>query len=166
MTCRKLGDAYLADGQVKNAISLYKRILDEREKTLGATDEETIGARGSLAAAYFAAGRMAQALQLLEQVRSQYTTAIGTDHRTTLASSLNLANAYQSIGRLTDAVRLVRDTVERCERSLPDSDSLAVAARERLAAMTGSLSAPGPPCQVPADQSGRAGFQHAPNEGM
>jgi tetratricopeptide (TPR) repeat protein len=136
--CRKLGDACLADGQVKNAISLYKRILDENEKSLGAMNAETIGARGALAAAYFAAGRMSQALQLLEQVRSQYMVAIGTEHRTTLASSLNLANAYQFIGRLTDAVRLLQDTVERCERSLPDSDSLAIAAREGLAAMTGS----------------------------
>ena len=138
MACRKLGDAYLADGQVKNAISLYRRVLDEREKSLGTMDAETIGARGALAAAYFAAGRMSQALQLLEQVRSQYMVVIGTEHRTTLASSLNLANAYQFIGRLTDAVRLLQDTVERCERSLPDSDSLAMAAREGLAAMTGA----------------------------
>jgi tetratricopeptide (TPR) repeat protein len=137
-TCRKLADAYLADGQVKNAISLYKRVLDEHEKSLGATDTETIGTRGALAAAYFAAGRMSQALQLLEQVRSQYTAVIGAEHRTTLATSLNLANAYHSIGRLTDAARLLRDTVERCERSLPDSDSLTIAAREGLTAMTGS----------------------------
>jgi len=136
-TCRKLGDAYLADGQVKNAISLYKRILDEREKSLGAMNEETIGARGALAAGYFAAGRMSQALQLLEQVRSQYIAVIGAEHRTTLAVGLNLANAYQSVGRLTDAVRLLEDTVERCERSLPHSDSLAIAAREALAGMTG-----------------------------
>jgi tetratricopeptide (TPR) repeat protein len=137
-TCRKLGDAYLADGQAKNAISLYKRVLDEREKSLGVTDAETIGARGALATAHFAAGRMSQALQLLEQVRSQYATVIGADHRTTLATSLNLANAYHSIGRLTDAARLLRDTADRCERSLPDSDSLTIAAREGLAAMTGS----------------------------
>jgi tetratricopeptide (TPR) repeat protein len=136
--CRKLGDAYMADGQVKNAISLYRRVLDEREKSLGTMDAETIGARGALAAAYFAAGRMSLALQLLEQVRSQYMTLIGTEHRTTLASSLNLANAYQSVGRLTDAVRLLQDTVELCGRSLHDSDSLAIAAREGLAAMTGS----------------------------
>jgi tetratricopeptide (TPR) repeat protein len=137
-TCRKLADAYLADGQVKNAVSLYKRVLDEREKSLGTMGEETIGARGALAAAYFAAGRMSQALHLLEQVRSQYMAVLGAEHRTTLAASLNLANAYQSIGRLTDAVRLLQDTVERCERSLPDSDSLAIAAREGLAGMTGS----------------------------
>ena len=136
--CRKLGDAYLADGQVKNALSLYKRVLEEREKSLGIMDAETIGARGALAAAYFAAGRMSQALQLLEQVRSQYTAVIGTEHRTTLASSLNLANAYQSVGRLTDAVRLLQDTVELCARSLPASDTLAIAAREGLAGMTGS----------------------------
>jgi tetratricopeptide (TPR) repeat protein len=138
VTCQKLGDAYLADGLVKNAISMYKRVLDERERSLGAKAPETIGTRGALAAAYFAAGRMSQALQLLEQVRSQYTAVMGAEHRTTLATSLNLANAYQSIGRLTDAVRLLRDTVERCDRSLPDSDSLAIAAREGLAVMTGS----------------------------
>jgi Tetratricopeptide repeat len=72
---------------------------------------------------------MSQALQLLEQVRSQYTAVIGAEHRTTLATSLNLANAYHSIGRLTDAARLLRDPVERCERSLPDSGSPTIAAR-------------------------------------
>jgi hypothetical protein len=123
---------------VKNAISPYKRVLDEREKSLGATDTETIGARGTLATAYFAAGRMSQVLQLLEQVRSRYTAVIGAEHRTTLATSLNLADAYHSIGRLTDAARLLRDTVEHCERSLPDSDPLTIAAREGLAAMTSS----------------------------
>jgi tetratricopeptide (TPR) repeat protein len=136
-TCRKLADAYLADGQVKNAISLVKRTLDECEKSLGSMHPETIGARGALASAYFAAGRMPQALQLLEQVRSQYAAAIGTEHRTTLACSLNLASAYQSVGRLTDAVRLRQDTVERCERSLPDTDSLVIAARASLGGMTG-----------------------------
>jgi tetratricopeptide (TPR) repeat protein len=139
-TCRKLADAYLADGQAKNAITLYKRVLDERGKALGKSHPDTIGARGSLAAAYFAAGRMSQALQLLEQVRNEYTQALGAEHRTTLATSLNLANAYHSIGRLTDAARLLEDTLARCEQNLPDSDSLTIAAREGLAAMTGASS--------------------------
>lgn len=137
-TCRKLADAYLADGQAKNAISLYKRVLDEREKSLGKTSPDAIAARGSLAAAYFAAGRLSQALQLLEQVRNEYTRTIGAEHRTTLATSLNLANAYHSVGRLTDAARLLEDTLARCEQNLPDSDSLTIAAREGLAAMTGT----------------------------
>lgn len=54
------------------------------------------------------------------------------------ATSLNLANAYHSVGRLTDAARLLEDTARLCEQELPDSDSLTQAAREALAAMTGT----------------------------
>ncbi len=137
-TCRKLADAYLADGQVKNAISLYKRVLDERRDALGEGHQDTIAARGALAGAYFTAGRVSRALQLLEQVRVEYIRAIGAEHRTTLATSLNLANAYHSVGRLTDAARLLEGTAQLCEQNLLDSDPLTQAAREALAAMTGT----------------------------
>jgi tetratricopeptide (TPR) repeat protein len=134
---QKLAETYLADGQTKTAISQYKRLISDRERVLGRDHLQAIAARGALGSAYHAAGRMASAVQLYEQARTDYTRAIGADHPDTLGACVSLAHAYYAVGRVTDAEKLLRDTVGRCELSLPASDPLTATARTSLTNITG-----------------------------
>jgi tetratricopeptide (TPR) repeat protein len=136
-TRQKLAEAYQADGRLKDAISQYKRTLADRERVLGPDHLDTIATRSSLGSAYHSAGRMASTLQQYEQARVSYERVLGADHADTLAHNANLAHAYYAAGRLTDATTLLRDTVARCERTLPPGDPLTQAVRESLTNIAG-----------------------------
>ena len=134
-TRQKLADAYLADGRFKDAVNQYKRTLGDREKILGADHLDTIGTRVSLGAAYQSAGKITSTMQFYEQARAGYERVLGPDHRDTLAHRANLAAVYAASGRLTDATTLLRDTVARCEQTLPAGDPLTESVRESLSQM-------------------------------
>ena len=135
---QKLGEAYLAAGQAKAAIGQYERVVSDRERVLGQEHLLTIAARGALSSAYHAAGKMASAVRLAERTRDEYAKLLGPDHPDTLAACVNLAYAYYSAGRVTDAAKLLRQSIERCEQSLPAFDPLIVAARSSLANISGT----------------------------
>jgi tetratricopeptide (TPR) repeat protein len=137
-TRQKLADAYLADGRFKDAVSQYKRTLADRERILGPDHLDTIGTRVSLGSAYQSAGKITSTLQLYEQARSAYERVLGADHRDTLAHRANLANVYVAAGRVTDASTLLRDTVTRCEQTLPAGDPLTESVRQSLTEMLGA----------------------------
>ncbi len=104
----------LPDGQIKKALSHYKRVLADRERVLGRAHLETIAARGSLGSAYHAAGRMGSALQLYEQTRADYERVLGADHPDTLAYRANLAKRLLQGGpaeRRDDAAPRYRRTL-------------------------------------------------------
>jgi tetratricopeptide (TPR) repeat protein len=136
-TRRRLAEAYLAGGKVKDAISQLKKLLADRERVQGPDHLDTIVARGSLASAYHSAGRMAAAVHLYEQACQGYERILGAGHRETLASRANLAHAYYTVGRLTDATTTLRETLERCEQSLPPGDPLTRTIRESLINIAG-----------------------------
>jgi tetratricopeptide (TPR) repeat protein len=136
-TRQRLAEAYLADGKVKDAISQLKKLLADRERVEGPDHLDTIVARGSLAAAHHTAGRMATALQLYEQACQGYERVLGADHRDTLACRANLAHAYYTVGRVTDATTTLRETLERCEQTLPPADPLTQTVRESLTNLAG-----------------------------
>jgi tetratricopeptide (TPR) repeat protein len=134
-TRQRLAEAYLADGKVKDAIPQLKKLVADRERVEGPDHLNTIVAQGSLASAYYAAGRMATAVHLHEQACQGYERVLGAAHRQTLEGRMNLAQAYYTVGRLTDATTTLRDTLERCQQTLPSGDPLTQAARESLANM-------------------------------
>jgi tetratricopeptide (TPR) repeat protein len=136
-TRQQLASAYLGAGRVKEAIAQYRRVVSDRERVLGPDNLDTIAARANLASAYHAAGRMASALQLYEEARTGYARVLGADHLETLTGGASLANAYYAAGRLTDATTLLRDTLARCERTLPPGDPLTQAVRESLTNIVG-----------------------------
>ncbi|HEX9064716.1 MAG TPA: tetratricopeptide repeat protein [Streptosporangiaceae bacterium] len=137
-TALRLADAYLASERIKEAISAYKRVLSGRERTFGRDHPDTITARSRLAIAYQDAGKMAIAVQMHEQASADSERILGVDHADSLSRQLNLAHAYYAVGRIGDATRLLRDTAERCERSLPPDDDLTRAVTESLARIVGS----------------------------
>jgi tetratricopeptide (TPR) repeat protein len=131
-TRQRLAETYLADGKAKDAISQLKKLLGDREQVQGPDHLDTVVARGSLASAYHSAGRMATAVQLYEEACRGYERVLGADHRETLARRASLAQAYYRVGRLTDATTTLRDTLQRCEQTLPPGDPLTQSVRESL----------------------------------
>jgi hypothetical protein len=80
---------------------------------------------------------MASAVQLFEQTREGYERVLGPGHPDTLARRADLAHAYYAVGRLTDATALLRDTLTRCEQTLPPGDPLTQAIRDSLKNIAG-----------------------------
>jgi tetratricopeptide (TPR) repeat protein len=138
--CCLLAEAQLADRRPKAAVKLLQRAAKGRKKVLGADHIDTIAAHGALGGAYHAAGRMASAVQEYERARDGYRRVLGWDDRETLAACLRLAHGYYGVGRLGDVSALLRDTLERCKRSLPASDPLIAAVRTSLDNVTGGPS--------------------------
>jgi tetratricopeptide (TPR) repeat protein len=137
-TRQKLADAFLADGRYKDAVNQYKRTLADRERVLGADHLDTIETRISLGTAYQSGGKITSTLQLYEQARAGYERVLGEDHRDTLAHAASLARVYSAAGRLTDATTLLRETMTRCEQTLPAGDPLTESVRESLTQMLGA----------------------------
>lgn len=133
----RLASACLAGGQLKEAISGYKKTLADRERVLGADHLDTIAARRNLATAYHTAGKIAAALQHHDQVCAAYQRALGAGHRHTLAARADLASTYHTAGRLTDATALLRDTLTRCEQTLPAGDPLTRTLQQTIKGIAG-----------------------------
>ena len=63
-TRHSLAGACEAAGRVADAIAIYERLLDDKERILGAEHPDTLTTRHNLAGAYQAAGRVADAERL------------------------------------------------------------------------------------------------------
>ncbi|MCL2585635.1 MAG: tetratricopeptide repeat protein, partial [Streptosporangiales bacterium] len=129
--------SYLAGGQSKQAIALYKKLLSDSEKSLGQTHPDTVSVRDAQASIQYAAGKLSAAVDGYEWVRGQRSRSLGDDHELTLRTCVNLAHAYYASGRLAEAKTLLRDTVRRCQVTRSASDPLTRAARDSLATISG-----------------------------
>jgi tetratricopeptide (TPR) repeat protein len=135
-TRQKLAEACLVDGRIKDALSQYRRALGDLERVSGPSDRETLRAKGALASAFHQAGRMAKAVQLYEEAKSGSEQALGPDHPDTLAACISLSRGYYAVGRIGNAADLLRETIVRCDLTLPQGDPLTKSARETLAAIS------------------------------
>jgi tetratricopeptide (TPR) repeat protein len=134
MTTRhRLADAYLASGQVKDAIAAYKRVAADRERALGPDHLDTARAQNSLGTAYQRAGKTVPAERAFEQARSGFERTLGPRHPEALRNRAELALVYHQLGRYGDARALLRDTVGRLQRIAPANDPLVANLREILA---------------------------------
>ena len=138
MTARaQLAAACLADGRHKDAIAGYKKTLADRQHALGADHIDTITTCRDLAAAYQAAGKIAAALHMHEQACTSHEQSLGADHPATLTARADLAAAYLGAGRIADAAATLRDTLARCEHTLPPGAPLTARVRQALAELGG-----------------------------
>ncbi len=94
MTTRQgLADSYLASGQAKEAVSVYKRVVADRERALGPDHLDTNRARYSLGAAYQRTGKTVAAERVYEQARVGFERLLGPRHPDALRSRAELARA-------------------------------------------------------------------------
>jgi tetratricopeptide (TPR) repeat protein len=113
----RLAEAYLATGQVAEAVSWFRWVLTERVRVLGPDHPSAITARRDLGRALMAASQSAEATTALERVVGDYERIRGPDRPETLAAQDELAAAYRAAGRSAEAVRLYQRTLAARERS-------------------------------------------------
>ena len=99
-----LGRAYLAAGDVKNAIPLYQRSLDIKEQV--STPEDLAVGLNNLSVAYRSGGEFQKALPLLERALEINETVLGPDSSVTAGTLSNLGLLYQEMGRFEEALPL------------------------------------------------------------
>jgi hypothetical protein len=112
ITLNKLAGAYNDAGRPRDALDLFKQVLDAFVKELGDEHPDTLATRAGLASAYSNAGQIREAIALLEQVRDATVRTLGVDHPHTRGALHNLAVAYSAGGKLPEAIALfeqVRD---------------------------------------------------------
>jgi tetratricopeptide (TPR) repeat protein len=113
----RLAEAYLAAGQVAEAVSWFRWVLTERVRVLGPDHPSAITGRRDLGRALMAAAQSAEAAAALERVVGDYERIRGPDRPETLAAQDELAAAYRAAGRSAEAVRLYQRTLGARERS-------------------------------------------------
>jgi serine/threonine protein kinase/tetratricopeptide (TPR) repeat protein len=108
-------------GRYAKAVEHLRRASALRERELGATAEETLDSRNSLALAMEYAGQFDEALALHQENLKRLTATRGPDHQDTLTTQHNLARAYRATGQLERAVTLFEQTLDRRRATLgPD----------------------------------------------
>ena len=112
---------------MSDAVPLYRRALNDRERVQGARHPDTLTTRQKLADAYLADGRIKDATSNYKKVLADRERVLGPDHLDTIAARGNLGSAYHSAGKMASAVQLYEQTCEGYRRVLgPDhTDTLA-----------------------------------------
>ena len=128
-----LANAYRSAGRLEQAIPLFERTLEDRERVLKPNHPDILASRNDLASTYESAGRLKQAIPLYEQNLTEALRILGPDHPDTLASRGNLANAHRSAGRLEQAIPLFERTLVDIERVLGPDHLHTLASRNNLA---------------------------------
>ena len=85
-------------GHYQEAISLAKRALAIREKTLGPTHPAVAQSLNSLALLYYSLGDYARAEPLCKRSLAIYEKALGPEHPDVAQSLNNLAGLYKYLG--------------------------------------------------------------------
>jgi len=119
-------------GDLGQAIPLFKQVLENQLRVLGADHPDTLASRGNLACAYQVAGDLGQAIPLFKQVLEDLLRVLGADHPSTLASRNNLAGAYQDAGDLGQAIPLFERASDDCTRVLGAEHPMSTAYSETL----------------------------------
>ena len=134
MTTRQcLADSYLASGQAKEAVSVYKRVVADRERALGPDHLDTIRARYRLGAAYQATGKTVAAERSTSRPESASSGSLGPATRMRCAAARSWPGCTTSWAG-TRRRALLRDTVEpRRTASCPGGDPQVAELRAILA---------------------------------
>jgi tetratricopeptide (TPR) repeat protein len=129
----RLAEAYLAAGQVTEAITWFERVSADRSRLLGPDHPGTVAARRDLARALLRAGQPGAAVTVLSGAASDYERICGPGHPDTLATRDDLAAAYRAAGQLAEAIPLQRRTLADRERSQGPQHPDTMTSRQRLA---------------------------------
>jgi len=129
-----LARAYLAAGQVSEAVTGFRQVLAGRERAQGPDHPLTSTARGELAVACQAAGQHKEALALCQRVLADCERLHGPSHPSTLAARAGLASAYQTSAKPKRAIPLYQRTLADRERLQGRDHADTIAASGDLAA--------------------------------
>jgi serine/threonine protein kinase/tetratricopeptide (TPR) repeat protein len=114
-----LGQAYLSDRRLKDALPLLQDTLKRYQARFGPNDLETLWTMNRLAETLRALNRTAEALPLYEEGLRIAKEILGPDHDDTLIYMDKLAAAYLDLERFGEAVTLFEATLKLWKIKLP-----------------------------------------------
>ncbi|MBV9162819.1 MAG: tetratricopeptide repeat protein [Pseudonocardiales bacterium] len=98
------------EGRLDEALSLFERVLLDRERILGPDHPDTLSSANNLANRLSALGEHEQARALHEDTLTRRRRVLGPDHPDTLSSANNLANRLSALGEHEQAAELQKWT--------------------------------------------------------
>ena len=107
-----LAGAYQANGQVKEAVTLLKQVVEVSKDSLVEDHLDVLTSQHELSGAYLANGKVKEAVTLLQHVVKVEKHVLAEDHPDRLASQHALAGAYRVNGQVKEAVTLLQHVVE------------------------------------------------------
>ena len=117
----KIGIAKQKMGNFTAARDIHAKMLSERQKTLGATDPDTLCSSSHLALAESSLGNYTWALRLQKDtLRAQRRSpALGPEHPDTMWTMHNIVGTLLEAGRLVEAAVQCKELLELRQRVLP-----------------------------------------------
>ena len=128
-----LANAYRSAGRLEQAIPLFERTLEDRERVLKPNHPDILASRNDLANAYRSAGRLEQAIVLHKRTLEDRERVLKPNHPDILASRNDLASTYESAGRLKQAIPLYEQNLTEALRILGPDHPDTLASRGNLA---------------------------------
>ena len=122
-----LACAYLANGQINEAVELLEHVVKVREK-LAEDHPERLASQHELGSTYLANGQIEEAVELLEHI-VKVQEKLTEDHPNRLASQHELARAYIENGQIDEAVELLEHIVKVQEKLTEDHPDRIVSER-------------------------------------
>jgi tetratricopeptide (TPR) repeat protein len=113
-----LARAYSHLGRPKDAVALYREILDAQTRTLGPEHPSTLWTMNNLGVTYDNQGRYKDAEVLDRKTLEIRARVLGPEHPDTLSSMFNLSQVLEHLVRYEEAGTLGRKTLEIRRRVL------------------------------------------------
>ena len=129
----ELARAYLASGQVTDAVKMLEQVVAIRGRGLAEDHPDRLVSRHELAGAYRANGQVKDAIEILEQVVATRGRVLAEDHPDRLASRHELAGAYRANGQVKDAIEILKQVVAIRKRLLTEDHPDRLASQHALA---------------------------------
>jgi tetratricopeptide (TPR) repeat protein len=125
-----LGNAYLANGQLPEAIDILEHLADLQGEL---SEANRLSAHHALALAYRGNGQNIKAIEILERVVKVREEKLREDHPDRLASQHELALAYRGNGQNIKAIEILERVVKVREEKLREDHPDRLASQNELA---------------------------------
>lgn len=129
LTRRALADIYLAQGNISDALALYREVEARQALATESHDTELLITRTNLANALLAAGELAAAEELHARVLSARGETLGGTHPATARSHEALGRVYLERGKFADAAEELNRAVVLLEALLGPHHPSTISAR-------------------------------------
>jgi tetratricopeptide (TPR) repeat protein len=113
-----IGMVHYDQGQYREAERLFREVLQERERMLGAEHTNSLEARSQLESALFYQGKYAEAETEYRSVLMLREKVLGVEHPDTLETCFNLATCLRDEGKASEAKALAQRAADGARKSL------------------------------------------------
>jgi tetratricopeptide (TPR) repeat protein len=128
-----VGSSLFRLGRFQESEDLHRRVLADRERTLGPDHADTFASLVALHAPLTAQGRATEAVPLLQRAARGLETELGAGHKATLASRVALVEILAAAGDFPSLDALGPTVVADCELHLGPEHPVTVDARHNWA---------------------------------